>query len=125
MQRASRKISKSMKKRWRDEDYRKAVTEGLEAYRATDEWFAKKAEISCTLRSYYQDPTNRAALSLSVSKAMRKMSKQISERTKAMWKDPKIREKIVTKMRENADELWGFRRELRKSLRKASKGLQT
>lgn len=116
MQLAAPKISRSMTKKWaEDSEYRARVTESIYKWMDTREFFDFCERQSERMLEYFSNPDNRKAYRDKVKITMSAQREAIAERTRAMWKNPEIRARIISKLKKQGD-MQALRMELAREL---------
>lgn len=106
--------SLKMKQLWQDKNYKKNVKTGLIKINKEE----KNKKISQSMKEYFSNPVNKQMHFFNLDKIMQEKKKKISKAMKEKWKDDAYRNKVVESQKKNADELWGFKMDLRRKLNK-------
>lgn len=103
-----------MKELWKNDIYKSNVCKGLINVNKSE----KNSRISQSMKSYFSNSVNKESHFINLSKVMQGKKKKISRAMKEKWKDESYRNKVVESQKKNADELWGFKMDLRRKLNK-------
>lgn len=103
-----------MKQLWQSKEYKSNVSNGLIKINKTE----KNSKISKSMKLYFSNKVNKESHFINLPKVMQNKKKKISKAMKEKWKDDAYRNKVVESQKKNADELWGFKMDLRRKLNK-------
>lgn len=106
--------SSKMKELWKNDIYKSNVCKGLINVNKSE----KNSRISQSMKSYFSNSVNKESHFINLPKVMQGKKKKISRAMKEKWKDESYRNKVVESQKKNADELWGFKMDLRRKLNK-------
>lgn len=106
--------SAKMKQLWKTDAYKQNVSNGLININKNE----KNRKISNSMKKHFSNNANKQGHFLNLEKAMQDKRKKISNAMKEKWKDENYRKKVIESQKKNANELWGFKMDLRRKLNK-------